>query len=152
MPALDWATGAVRAEKEITNRCTCLLSRVTPNSRRFHVFRPKSPSHPYFFGGPKTKAAPMITPANVICSYHASGADYSRQIHLQGPRRDASERHLPPAPWRPWPAERLRVTSVRYHRPPQPVTVSPGCVCPAGRTQGSRDEPVWGFGGRRGPI
>ena len=45
------------------------LSRVTPNSRRFHVFTPKSPSHTIFFGGPKTKAAPMITPANVICSY-----------------------------------------------------------------------------------
>ena len=56
------------------------------------------------------------------------------------PLTTASRRHLE----RPRPAGRLRVTTTCHHRPTQPVTVPPGCVCRAGRGQGFRDEPFRG--------
>ena len=56
------------------------------------------------------------------------------------PLTTASRRHLE----RPRPAGRLRVTTTCHHRPTQPVTVPPGCVCRAGRGQGSHDEPFRG--------
>ena len=54
---------------------------------------------------------------------------------------------LTPLPWRPWPAGRLRATSAGHPRATQPVTVSPGCVCRAGRAWGVPDEPVRGLQG-----
>ena len=56
------------------------------------------------------------------------------------PLTTASRRHLEC----PRPAGRLRVTTTCHHRPTQPVTVPPGCVCRAGRGQGSHDEPFRG--------
>ena len=56
------------------------------------------------------------------------------------PLTTASRRHFE----RPRPAGRLRVTTTCHHRPTQPVTVPPGCVCRAGRGWGSHDEPFRG--------
>ena len=41
-----------------------------------------------------------------------SGPSGGHQSHPQDPRRAASDRHQPPPPERPWPAERLRMTTI----------------------------------------
>ena len=124
-------------------------TRVTINRRQLRPFVPKTPEDHFFRNPTRHKPEPCLSRQtqwdHIPCLWCRC---WSPNSPIRPPPSRLRPPSLTPPPWRPWPAGRLRATSAGHPRATQPVTVSPGCVCRAGRAWGVPDEPVRG---PRGP-